>query len=81
MHKAGVIDHRQISNGAIAVRGRCCGDPATDSTATIYLTGAETEAEIQALIQEHLGRIEARHAAVEKAREVLEALEAKKEQK
>lgn len=81
MHKAEVTDYRQVSNGAIAIHGRCCRDPATDSIATIYLTGGETEAEIQALVQEHLGRIEARHAAVEKARELLEALKTKKEQK
>ena len=37
-HQAKVVDKKQIADGAIAVTLRCCDDPATDSTATIYVT-------------------------------------------
>ena len=71
-HNAGVVKATRVSNAAVAVHGRCCGDETSDVAHTIYLKAGMTDAEIEGKVQAHLRSVEAQHAAMQAADVVFE---------
>lgn len=70
-HKAEIIHKKRASNGAIAVRIRCCGDPSTDSMATLHIRPGTDVAAFKA---REIARVEAEHEAMLQAEKELESL-------
>ena len=66
-HTAKTIEFKQLSDGALAVRVRCCDDETTDSWHTVYDIGAMTEEQLDAWEASCLESKQAHHASVEKA--------------
>lgn len=64
MHKAKHIEIKQLSDGAIAVKTRCCDDPSTDSWITVYVKPESTEEELQLSLDTHAAKIENQHEAM-----------------
>ncbi|HLW79107.1 MAG TPA: hypothetical protein VKU44_05850 [Terriglobia bacterium] len=57
----------EASDGALAVRARCCDDESTESVLTVYQL-ARTNEEIDAEVAEHLARVAGQHADRERAK-------------
>ena len=70
-HTAVLIKTESPSNGAISFRGRCCGDPKSDVTHTLYFRADTTDQAVEQEVQDHLRRTEALHAAAERVNAVL----------
>lgn len=59
-HRAEIIEVRQVSDSAIAILARCCGDEMTDSWHTLYdLENLEQH------LAEHPQRVAERHARID----------------
>lgn len=60
-HTAVVVETKTLGNGKIAFRLRCCGDPATDSWATLHMRPGVDVGKRKA---EEIARVEAEHEAI-----------------
>jgi hypothetical protein len=56
---------KQISDGAVSARIRCCGDPATDSWHTIYLTASTPQADVEAWESDCVTTVQDQHASLQ----------------
>lgn len=68
---------KQVSDEAIAVTIRCCGDPKSDSTLTIYGIGKITADELNAQIDAHHDRVAAKHHGMGTGKSLLSGIIAK----
>jgi hypothetical protein len=57
MHITEIVKHEQVSDEAIAVTVRCCSNPKTDSTFTIYGVHAMSPEQLQAKVDAHHDRV------------------------
>ena len=57
MHVTEIVKQKQESDEAISVTIRCCCNPQTDSTLTIYGVHAKSEADIAAEVDKHHDRV------------------------
>lgn len=75
VHKAKVVGAPIVlSDGAIAIVGRCCDDPLTDSTCTIYKLHELDTVQVQQQIEGHLGNMEMKHLAKDRAQNAIAAM-------
>lgn len=74
MHDPQIISIQQISDGAIAVRVRCCGDPSTDSSYTEFFTPDTDFTSVQSNIESHKTRVADQHATAQKIQDFLATL-------
>jgi hypothetical protein len=70
-HVAKVIEKKQLSDGAIAIRLRCCGDPSTDSIATLYV---KADTDVAAWAAKEKTRVQDAHARMLAAHVALDSL-------
>lgn len=71
-HAAKQIHIKELSDGAIAVHMRCCGDESTDQWHTLYVKPETTEREISDFLAYAKTSCERMHAARCKARAIIE---------
>jgi len=60
-HTATLEEVKQLSDGQIAFRSRCCGDPRSDSWHTHNVSDETTEEKLEAEIQAHCERVAGQH--------------------
>lgn len=70
-HTTKIVEKKILSDGAIAVRVRCCGDSSTDSVTTIYIKPSTTEKEVGDLMQKHHDHVSKQHEALLRALELV----------
>lgn len=75
-HQSEIVHVAAASDGAIAVRVRCCGDQTTDSVLTIFELHRDNS-EIDKDIAAHQARVEKLHEARSRAIEHMERLKKK----
>jgi len=73
-HTTKIVEKKIVSNGAIAVRVRCCDDSSTDSVTTIYIKPSMTEKEIVDLVQNHHAYVSRQHETLLRAAELISKL-------
>ena len=76
-HTTEIISTKQLSDEAVSVRVRCCGNPATDSVLTIYGVGKITEKQLTADINKHHDRVATKCHGMQSGRALLNAMVAK----
>jgi hypothetical protein len=76
-HKTEIISTRQVSDEAVAITIRCCGNSKTDSTLTIYGVGRLTAEKLAADIDRHHDRVAAKCLGMASGKNLLNALGAK----
>ena len=74
-HNAVVVEHKILSDGALAVKHRCCDDPNTDSFSTIYITPSTTAEDLDKHVADGKARVEAQHAALLTAQDYVKKLQ------
>ena len=57
MHITEIVDQKQVSDEAVAVTVRCCCDPLTDSTVTIYGIHQMSPEELSRQVDFHHDRV------------------------
>jgi hypothetical protein len=71
-HSVSIIDHKQLSDGQLALLAECCGDPSTHSWLTCHAEVVVDDQRFQDSINFHLSRVanlhEAMHQAIAKAK-------------
>jgi hypothetical protein len=71
-HSVSIIDHKQLSDGQLALLAECCGDPSTHSWLTCHAEVVVDDQQFQDSINFHLSRVanlhEAMHQAIAKAK-------------
>lgn len=70
IHSSTVINVQKVSDGIIAVKIRCCGDPSTDSVLSVHELHRPDE-EIQKDVEEHRARVEQLHQQAQRAEELI----------
>jgi hypothetical protein len=78
-HTTQVVETKQVSDEAITVRIRCCGNEKTDSVLTIYNVVNLTQAQIEAQVDKHHDRVAAKCGGMAKAKSHLQVSNQKKE--
>jgi hypothetical protein len=73
-HKTEIISTRQVSDEAVAITIRCCGNSKTDSTLTIYGVGRLTSENLAADIDRHHDRVAAKCQGMASGKNLLNAL-------
>jgi len=76
-HTAAIQEAKQLSDGQVAVRIRCCGDATTDSWHTITLTGGTPQAEIEAWEGDRISYVQNQHASLQAGLAYLQSKAAK----
>ena len=66
MHLTEIVKQEQSSDEAIAVTVRCCSNPKTDSSLTIYGAHAMTPEQVEAKIDAHRDKVVAKCNAMGK---------------
>lgn len=74
MHQTKTIEKTAISDGAISVKVRCCGDAKTDSVLTIMVGPNTTEDSIRKDVRDHHDQVSEKHEALQKAFAVVKGL-------
>jgi hypothetical protein len=74
MHTTRVVKTQQASDEAIAVTIRCCENPQTDSTVTIYGVANQTAAQIEAKVSKHHDAVAAKCAGMMAGKQILKDL-------
>lgn len=72
-HQAKVTEVREVADGILAVKARCCGNKTTDSVLSLHELSRSDE-EIDADIQQHLARVEQLHADRDRAKQHVQRL-------
>jgi hypothetical protein len=67
MHQVSLEEFRQLNDGQVAVRARCCGEKSTDSFLTMAASVVNDPTEREASIQAHCERIAVQHEAMNQA--------------
>jgi hypothetical protein len=80
-HKAEIIEIQDLSDGALAVRARCCDDPLTDSVHTVYNLHAKEDLEIEREMADHAMNVEQKHQALIRKKAVIEKFKQKQKDK
>jgi hypothetical protein len=75
-HQAKVIDVKEVADGILSVKARCCANKSTDSVLSLHELGRSDE-EIDADIQKHLEAVEKKHADRDRAKQHVERLMAR----
>lgn len=75
-HQAKVIEVKEVGDGLLAVRVRCCGDASTESVLTLHELHRD-HAEIDKDVAEHVARIEKLHADRDHAKAHIERLKSR----
>jgi hypothetical protein len=73
-HSSQIIDVKELADGALSIMVRCCNDPKTDSTLTIYNLHQIDTAEIQRQANGHKSNVEQKHLAKQRAQAAIAAL-------
>lgn len=73
-HTALVVETKQLSNGAVAIKHRCCGDSTSDRSATMYISAETTTEQVQEWELAERTKAQTLHASVENARNLLASL-------
>lgn len=73
-HTPEIIHIEALTDGAVSVRVRCCGDPLTDSIHKQHFTAETDLADVRAKIETHKTRVADLHAANQKITEFLASL-------
>jgi hypothetical protein len=76
MHNPEIISIEPLSDGAITICVRCCGDPSTDSIHKQHFTADTDLAEVQTKIEAHKTRVADLHAANQKIKDFLSGINA-----
>jgi hypothetical protein len=71
MHTTRIVKTQQTSDEAIAVTIRCCENPQTDSTVTIYGVKDKTSAQIDEKVSKHHDLVAAKCAGMQAAKQIL----------
>jgi len=74
MHITEIVKQEQQSDEAIAVTVRCCHNPKTDSSMTIYGAATMTHEQIEAFVSAHHDKVAAKCAGMSKAKDHLAKL-------
>lgn len=75
-HQAKVVEIKEVADGILSVRARCCADKTTDSVLSLH--GLDRgDSSIDADVQNHLTRVEQQHANRDRAKAQLQRLLAK----
>ena len=72
-HITKIVETQQVSDGAISVRIRCCDNPKSDSTLTVYIAGLSDEM-VKSKIDKHHDKVAAACAAMAKGKHLLDGL-------
>lgn len=80
MHITQIVRQEQVSDECIAVTVRCCQNPKTDSTVTIYGIAAMDHAAVEAEVEKHHDRVAAKCDGMKKASDHLATLMTKTKQ-
>jgi len=71
-HSVSIIDHKQLSDGQLALLAECCGDPSTHSWLTCHAEVVVDDQQFQNSIAYHANRVatlhESMHQAIAKAK-------------
>jgi len=62
-HKPALIEHRQIADTILALKFRCCGDPATETVFTVQNTHRLQPSDIEAEIERGKTEVRGKHQA------------------
>jgi hypothetical protein len=76
-HTTEIISTKQLSDEAVSVRVRCCGNPATDSVLTIYGIQKLSADQLTADINKHHDRVATKCQGMQSGRQLLNAMVAK----
>ncbi len=71
MHTTRIVKTQQASDEAIAVTIRCCENPQTDSTVTIYGVASKSAADIDAKVSKHHDVVAAKCAGMMAGKQIL----------
>ena len=74
MHTTRIVKTHQASDEAIAVTIRCCENPQTDSTVTIYGVKDKTSAQIDEKVSKHHDVVAAKCAGMQAAQQHLKEI-------
>lgn len=77
MHVTEIIKQEQASDEAIAVTIRCCSNPKTDSTITIYGVHGMSHEQIEEMVSKHHDRVASKCHGMGKATDHLQILATK----
>ena len=64
-HTATIQEVKQLGDGAVSVRIRCCGDATTDSWHTMYLASSTQQANIEAWEADQITAVQDQHASLQ----------------
>jgi hypothetical protein len=66
-HSVSIIDHKQLSDGQLALLAECCGDPSTHSWLTCHAEVVVDDQRFQDSINFHLSRVAGLHESMNQA--------------
>jgi hypothetical protein len=67
MHQVEIIEHKQLSDGQLALRTMCCGDPTTHSWLTMAAEVVTDDTKYQDAINFHCQRVGLLHESMKQA--------------
>ncbi len=67
MHQVEIIEHKQLSDGQLALKAECCGDPTTHSWLTMAAEVVVDEKQYQDSIDFHCQRVGLLHESMKQA--------------
>jgi len=73
-HTTEIVRKKQESDEAVSVTVRCCGNPKSDSTLTIYGIGKITADELSAQINAHHDRVASKCHGMETGKSLLDTI-------
>ena len=76
-HVTTIVSTRQVSDEAVAITIRCCGNSKTDSTLTIYGVGRLTPEKLASDIDRHHDRVAEKCQGMSSGKSLLDALDTK----
>jgi hypothetical protein len=76
-HTTQIIRTEQLSDEALGITIRCCGDPLTDSALTIYGVGKLSSEQMANDIDKHHDRVAAKCAAMARGKYLVDAMGSK----
>ena len=77
MHITEIVKTQQVSDEAVAVTVRCCSNPKTDSTVTIYGVPNLTPEQLQAHVDKHHSRVASKCHGMVNGKSILDTLSKK----
>ena len=66
-HSVSIIDHKQLSDGQLALLAECCGDPSTHSWLTCHAEVVVDDQQFQNSISYHVNRVAQLHESMNQA--------------